>query len=89
MKAVAIVTSTRAEYGLLSPVIKQLRQYEDSDFKVDLIVTGTHLSPEFGMTVDEIEKKLRGNECGMKGTSCADQLAIAVREALNKEQASV
>ena len=41
-----------------------------------------------GMTVDEIEKKLRGNECGMKGTSCADQLAIAVREALNKEQAS-
>ena len=34
-----------------------------------------------GMTVDEIETKLKGNLCGKKGTSCADQLAIAVREA--------
>lgn len=34
-----------------------------------------------GMTVDEIEKKLKGNICGFKDTSCADQLAIAVRKA--------
>ena len=34
-----------------------------------------------GMTVSEIESKLSGNLCGSKGTSCADQLAIAVREA--------
>ena len=34
-----------------------------------------------GMTVDEIEDKLRGNTCGRKPTSCADQLARAVREA--------
>ncbi|MBR3245880.1 MAG: TIGR03905 family TSCPD domain-containing protein [Parasporobacterium sp.] len=40
-----------------------------------------------GMTVDEIEKKLKGNLCGMKGTSCADQFAIGVREAFQKEQA--
>ena len=40
-----------------------------------------------GMTVDEIESKLKGNLCGMKGTSCADQFAIAVREAYNKEHA--
>ena len=32
-----------------------------------------------GMTVDRIEELLKGNTCGMKGTSCADQLAIAVR----------
>ena len=37
-----------------------------------------------GMTIDEIEKKLKGNTCGFKKTSCADQLAIAVREAANK-----
>lgn len=37
-----------------------------------------------GMTVDEIEKKLKGNTCGFKKTSCADQLAIAVREAVDK-----
>lgn len=37
-----------------------------------------------GMTVDEIESKLSGNICGFKDTSCADQLAKAVREAYEK-----
>lgn len=37
-----------------------------------------------GMKVDEIESKLKGNICGFKNTSCADQLAIGVRAALNK-----
>ena len=37
-----------------------------------------------GMTVEEIEGKLKGNTCGRKPTSCADQLAIAVREAYDK-----
>ena len=39
-----------------------------------------------GMTVDEIESKLRGNSCGGRPTSCADQLAQAVREAYRKQQ---
>ena len=39
-----------------------------------------------GMTVEEIENKLLGNICGMKNTSCADQLAIAVRAAYNEIQ---
>ena len=34
-----------------------------------------------GMTVSQIESKLAGNTCGYKETSCADQLAVAVREA--------
>lgn len=34
-----------------------------------------------GMTVDQIESYLKGNTCGYKPTSCADQLAIAVRKA--------
>jgi len=42
-----------------------------------------------GWKVDEIEGKLKGNTCGMRGTSCADQLAIAVREAFQKEQETV
>ena len=37
-----------------------------------------------GMTVEAIEEKLKGNTCGPRATSCADQLAIAVREAYNK-----
>ena len=37
-----------------------------------------------GMTVEAIEEKLKGNTCGPRPTSCADQLAMAVREAYNK-----
>lgn len=36
-----------------------------------------------GWTVEKIEEKLRGNTCGRRPTSCADQLARAVREAYN------
>ncbi len=39
-----------------------------------------------GWTVEEIEKKLSGVTCGQKGTSCADQLAKAVRAAYEAEQ---
>lgn len=34
-----------------------------------------------GMTVEQIEAKLKGNLCGKRPTSCADQLCVAVREA--------
>lgn len=37
-----------------------------------------------GWTVEQIENALKGNTCGWKRTSCADQLALAVREALDK-----
>ncbi len=37
-----------------------------------------------GMKVDEIEGKLKGNTCGFRDTSCADQLAKAVRAAYNE-----
>ena len=39
-----------------------------------------------GWTVEEIEKKLSGVTCGHKGTSCAEQLAKAVRAAYEAEQ---
>ena len=39
-----------------------------------------------GMTVTQIEGYLRGNTCGYKDTSCADQLARAVRSAYNETQ---
>ena len=58
MKKIAVVTATRAEYGLLSPVIKELRKQETADFKVDLIVTGTHLSEKYGMTLNEIDDRV-------------------------------
>lgn len=57
-KKIAIVTSTRAEYGLLSPVIKEIRKHETEKLKVDLIVTGMHLDEKYGMTVNEIEERI-------------------------------
>ncbi len=55
VKKIAVVTATRAEYGLLAPIVKLLRNYENSVFQVELIVTGTHLSEKYGKTIREIE----------------------------------
>ena len=54
MKKVCVVTGTRAEYGLLKPLIKKIDC--DKDLKLQLVVTGMHLSPEFGLTYQEIEQ---------------------------------
>ncbi|KJR42234.1 UDP-N-acetyl-D-glucosamine 2-epimerase, UDP-hydrolysing [Candidatus Magnetoovum chiemensis] len=54
MRKIAAVTGTRAEYGLLYWILKGI--YDDPQLKLQLIVTGTHLCAEFGMTVREIEK---------------------------------
>lgn len=54
MKRIVVLTASRAEYGLLRPLILKLEKEEDIDMR--LAVTGTHLSPEFGMTVCEIEE---------------------------------
>lgn len=48
-----IVTATRAEYGLLRPLMQSLK--ENPDYQLQLIVSGTHLSPEFGLTWHAIE----------------------------------
>lgn len=53
MKSIAVLTATRAEYGLLSPIIKELVAINKYDVRV--VVTGTHLSEKFGNTVNEIE----------------------------------
>jgi len=53
MKKICVVTATRAEYGLLKPVIKRIS--DDENLKLQLIVTGMHLSPEFGLTYNEIK----------------------------------
>ena len=53
MKKVAIITGTRAEYGLLRPLIKAIS--EDCELKLLLIASGMHLSEVFGYTYEEIE----------------------------------
>lgn len=52
-KTLAVVTGTRAEYGLLRPVLRRLQASETLD--TALLVTGAHLAEEYGLTVREIE----------------------------------
>ncbi len=52
-KHIAILTGTRAEYGLLRTVIKRL--LSQHELKVSVLVTGAHLSKDFGYTVNEIK----------------------------------
>ncbi|MBI4650899.1 UDP-N-acetylglucosamine 2-epimerase (hydrolyzing) [Candidatus Desantisbacteria bacterium] len=53
-RKIAVITGTRAEYGLLYWIIKKI--HDDPALELQLIVTNMHLSPEFGLTIREIEK---------------------------------
>lgn len=53
MKKICVITGTRAEYGLLRWVMEGILQ--SPVLELQLVVTGMHLSPEFGLTVDAIE----------------------------------
>lgn len=54
MKKICVITGTRAEYGLLYPLIKGIS--EDDELYLQLVVTGMHLLPEFGNTYKQIEE---------------------------------
>jgi GDP/UDP-N,N'-diacetylbacillosamine 2-epimerase (hydrolysing) len=55
MKKICVITGTRAEYGLLYWLMKEIEA--DKDLELQIIATGMHLSPEFGLTYKEIEKE--------------------------------
>lgn len=54
MKRVCVFTGTRADYGLLRPLLAELK--ESKDCQLQILVSGMHLSPEFGLTYRTIEK---------------------------------
>jgi len=56
-RKICVVTGTRAEYGLLYWLMKEIES--DKELQLQLIVTGMHLSPEFGLTYQEIEKDFK------------------------------
>lgn len=53
-KKILVVTGGRAEYGILRPLLEEIKI--SKKLKLDLVVTGTHLSNEFGNTISEIRK---------------------------------
>ncbi len=52
-RSIAIITSTRADWGLLSPIATALRQHPGCE--VSVVATNMHLNPKFGHTIDDIE----------------------------------
>lgn len=56
-RKICVVTGTRAEYGLLYWLIKEIEA--NKDLELQIIVTGMHLSGEFGLTYKEIEKEFK------------------------------
>ncbi len=53
MRKIAVLTGTRADYGIYRPVLKEI--HSRSNLTLQLIVTGTHLAAEFGATIREIQ----------------------------------
>lgn len=53
VRKICVVTGTRAEYGILSGLMKELQA--NADVRLQIIATNMHLSPEFGLTYQEIE----------------------------------
>jgi GDP/UDP-N,N'-diacetylbacillosamine 2-epimerase (hydrolysing) len=60
MRKICVVTGTRAEYGLLYWLMKEIQA--DINLELQVIVTGMHLSHEFGLTYQEIEKEFNINK---------------------------
>ena len=54
-KRICVITGSRAEFGLLKNLINELNKSKKIEIK--LIVTGSHLSKQYGLTLDEIKKK--------------------------------
>ena len=92
MRKIAVITGCRGDYSIYSSVLDAIKIRKDLDYA--LIVTGMHLLPEFGRTIDEIRKdsrkitavvpilKYSDTLCGMiKNTGVA---VIGIAEALNK-----
>ncbi len=52
MRKICVVTATRAEYGLLKCLLEDIEN--DSELELQIISTGSHLSPEFGLTNQQI-----------------------------------
>ena len=54
MKKICVFTGARSEYGLLKPLMDEIAS--DKDMQLQIIASGMHLSPDFGLTYKEIEK---------------------------------
>ena len=72
-KTICVVTGSRAEYGILKPLLRAVQA--SNDMRLELVVTGTHLLKEFGSTQDEIVSD---------GFDIAQRIAVTMDTATNE-----
>ncbi|MFH1282265.1 MAG: UDP-N-acetylglucosamine 2-epimerase [bacterium] len=53
-RKIAVVSGTRADYGILFPLLKKIKS--KNEFLLQIVAAGMHLSPEFGLTFEQIEE---------------------------------
>ncbi len=85
MKKVAVVTTTRADYGILKPLLWRL--HLDPDITLGLIVTGTHLLKDYGYTIQEIETDqipISRTIAIMEGNGNEEEMSNVLAEAVRK-----
>ena len=91
-RKICIVTSTRADWGLLSRVARELRAYETVELQI--IATNMHLDARYGMTVDEIiedgfkvDERVEmnaGNDSAVETAAATGKCLIGVARALGR-----
>lgn len=69
-RKICVITGTRADYGLLRWVMQGIK--DDADLTLQIIATGMHLSPEFGLTYREIEKDGFRIDCKVEMLTSSD-----------------
>lgn len=85
-RKIAVFTGNRAEYGFLYPIINKLK--EEDELETSLIISGSHLSNEYGETIDEIDtssvavvKRIKTNETGShKKKKILDAFSLIIKE---------
>lgn len=85
MRKVAVITGTRAEYGIFKSVLKEMET--SRDLQPLLIVIGMHLSPEFGYTAEEIERdgyKIGAKIAVLHGDDTKAAMAQSIGESLSR-----
>lgn len=78
------VCSMQISFNINDDIITDVKFYGGCDGNLKAIAKLVE-----GQKADEIVEKLKGNTCGYKNTSCADQLAIAIMEAKNAASSAV
>ena len=86
-RKIAVVTGSRADYGLLYWLLYEIKQ--DPALELQVIVTGMHLSPEFGSTYKEIENDGFEITCKVDSLVSSDSFRRTNKIPLNTQKGSV